>query len=440
MVSRSHSESEMPAGLSSSIPDDSSSKKKRSAFGRVRERLVHRLGFKAAAAKMSVIVLRKDLHSICALGAALEDALKQTDIIPPRLPDAFVISDIEDRVTESMQKLDTNKKQRLGQPFLYSSIAADLRQANVTKADMLVPTLAALNEAMEQLQLYLSSVFACVEDCDDDDELWSLREVLGKILGQFLESTEAVDMADIRRAIQSADDEYVSTESAGSHSGPHSSLAVLSHSWRSFARGGLPLRILYRRSLRKSEDELLRLQKSRCAGCGEPLASSLFGFDKNYRPCRYTGALFCQRWCHSDDRRTLPHKVLLEWDVRPRRVCRQVALFLDHIYSQAILNIDFINPLLFEAVPSLKQVKVFRRSITTIVDKAMSHEKYAATLSEAILSILGSDRLHLGMCSNFFSLQDLVETADGSLMERLYHLYDKLKEILPRKVKAAQAS
>lgn len=236
--------------------------------------------------------------------------------------------------------------------------------------------------------------------------------------------------------------------------------------------------------INKSEEDMLTLQKYVCAGCCEPLnpnvrANSLFNLNwinnndkKNFLPCKLTGGLFCKRWCHSDERRILPAKLVLDWDPTPQRVCRQAAMFIDMIWSLPIINLDAINPMIFDCIPAMKQVKLFRRSISTLVDRCLSHPSYASQAFEAIADIIGdgdhnqnddvdigydvkrfssltngfAHSLHLCLCSNFYSMQDLYEIitqssniGDGvnksyeTHIEKLYRLYDKLREILPRK-------
>lgn len=175
-------------------------------------------------------------------------------------------------------------------------------------------------------------------------------------------------------------------------------------------------------------------------GCGEPLTSSLFRLDKNYDICKFTGSLMCKRWCHFGEKRILPYRLLLEWDHRPHRVSRIAADFLDEISSSAIINIDVINPLLFDGVPSLHQVRIFRKSIATLLDRAMSKPETSALASGIINALLGSNRLHLCICSTFYSIQDLAQVANGELIQQLYNVYDSLRAIVPKKRQNTKSS
>ena len=56
----------------------------------------------------------------------------------------------------------------------------------------------------------------------------------------------------------------------------------------------------------------------------------------------------------------LPTRVLHQWDVRPHKVCDEAKAYLDRIYSQPLLCVSAINPLLFESVRSLRHVRLLR--------------------------------------------------------------------------------
>jgi Putative zinc-RING and/or ribbon len=163
--------------------------------------------------------------------------------------------------------------------------------------------------------------------------------------------------------------------------------------------------------------------------------TSFFRIEKNYDVCKFTGSLMCRRWCHLGDRRVLPHRLVLEWDDKQYRVCRAVADFLDDIHIQPIINIEQVNPLLFDGVPALHQVRLFRKSIATLVDKAMSKPSTAPLAASVLNGVLGSDRLHLSLCSNFYSMRDLCSVAKGEMIAVLYDAYDNLRLIVPKRPK-----
>ena len=77
------------------------------------------------------------------------------------------------------------------------------------------------------------------------------------------------------------------------------------------------------------------------------------------RYCQYTERFFCLS-CHSGMKAVLPTRVLHQWDVRPHKVCDEAKAYLDRIYSQPLLCVSAINPLLFESVRSLRHVRLLR--------------------------------------------------------------------------------
>ena len=140
----------------------------------------------------------------------------------------------------------------------------------------------------------------------------------------------------------------------------------------------------------KNEDELMRHQRLKCMGCGERLSAGLFGLDRNFWPCRYLGGLFCRRWCHSDDHRIIPHRVLFHWDFHPHRVSKQSAAFLDQIYHKPLLTIQKTNPLLFEGIPALRSGRDIRRKIARLFEPLIEIDPLG--VRDAVAETVGCNR------------------------------------------------
>lgn len=203
----------------------------------------------------------------------------------------------------------------------------------------------------------------------------------------------------------------------------------------------------------KSESEQLRIQRSRCLGCGEMLYSGLglglgllgalgLGNHKNFAPCRYYGGLFCKRWCHREDLRVIPYRLLLFWDGKPHRVCLQAASFLDTFSSSPVVDVPSLNPLLFEGVPMLRKCFRLRAQIALLIE-AITHDKGSiaspshrpnrpavSLLREALLSTLGPTRAHLCTTGGLFSLLDLLEIQSGRVLTSMEQLLLALFSIL----------
>ena len=184
----------------------------------------------------------------------------------------------------------------------------------------------------------------------------------------------------------------------------------------------------------KNEEELLRTQRGRCAGCGEPLISTFFGLEKNFQPCRYHGGLFCRRWCHSNEHRVIPHRLLNFWDAVAHRVSRQSAAFLDDVWRHPVLHLSSINPLLYEGLPALRAVRGMRGQLARLLRESLSEDAVAGgapRAREAVASLawLGEQRLYMCVSEELYSLADLLEvqSGGGDLVPALSALVDALR-------------
>eukprot|EP01035_Chromulina_nebulosa_P019015 gene19015-24835_t len=426
-----HRESTTSGNVSQTLP----SGKKLSPFASVRSELLDRLSTRSLLSHRRVFTVHKDLTSICALHTELQKLFSETDIQAPPFPDPYDIADCEEtiinklRVSENSPDALDKKKLRFGQPFNYSLMSGLVNQSD----PILLEGTDELETGMYKLQQYLEDVFALVEEVEDMflSSGSSLGDQLGRLLASFLESSETEDLADFRRVFQLIPDRREMDNQGVS-------IILKRPLWFGQSSGGLSLRLLYDGlSLNtKSEDELLRLQKNKCVGCGQPLSSSFFGLQKNYLLCKFTGALFCRRWCHGDDRRILPHRMLSAWDSSLQRVCRIAAEFLDIHWSQPLTDIGRVNALLYEGVPALRQIKLYRRSIAALIDRALNHPTHITPAYDVVTAALGPDRLHLCACVSYYSMQDLIEVQSGVLLQRLVDLYSELRAIIPRKNKS----
>ena len=73
--------------------------------------------------------------------------------------------------------------------------------------------------------------------------------------------------------------------------------------------------------------------------------------------CKFDGFHYCYE-CHLDDERSVPARILFNWDFRKHRVCVRSCEFLDSIEVSPILNLEDINKALYQYIPELEQAKV----------------------------------------------------------------------------------
>ena len=211
-------------------------------------------------------------------------------------------------------------------------------------------------------------------------------------------------------------------------------------SWYPFASTGLKLRLTVndeqggKLSL-KTDEELLRGQRSKCLGCGEPLQSGFFGLERNFHPCRYHGGLFCKRWCHRDDHRVVPHRLLNYWDTCSHRVCSQAAQFLDEVWARPVLHLAAINPLLYEGLPALRGARYLRTHAMQLLSLALeadtiSDEPDRARAAVSGLLKLGVTRIYLCVSQELYSMSDLLAVQSRGSARECPDLLPALQQLL----------
>ncbi|XP_041454725.1 differentially expressed in FDCP 8 homolog [Lytechinus variegatus] len=153
-------------------------------------------------------------------------------------------------------------------------------------------------------------------------------------------------------------------------------------------------------------------QNYRCAECRAPLAFS--GTQSEPRLCDYSGLYYCSL-CHWNDLEVIPARVIHNWDFEPRKVCRQSKQLLKLMCSKAVLRIQDLNPLLFNYVEELSQIKKLREEILIMKVYFLSCRR---ALEQKLLKQL-QIRPHFVENSDTYSLQDLIDTEEGNLLSEL---------------------
>ncbi|XP_068613420.1 differentially expressed in FDCP 8 homolog [Brachionichthys hirsutus] len=122
-------------------------------------------------------------------------------------------------------------------------------------------------------------------------------------------------------------------------------------------------------------------QDYRCAECRTPV--SLRGVPTEARQCDYTGQYYCST-CHWNDAAIVPARVIHNWEFEPRKVCRSSLRYLALMMSRPVLKLKEINPLLFNFVEELVEIRLH-------------------------------DRQHFVENDDMYSLQDLIDISSGRL-------------------------
>ncbi|NXV96973.1 DEFI8 protein, partial [Calonectris borealis] len=95
-------------------------------------------------------------------------------------------------------------------------------------------------------------------------------------------------------------------------------------------------------------------QDYRCAECRAPV--SLRGVPSEARQCDYTGLYYCSS-CHWNDLAVVPARAIHNWDFEPRKVSRCSMRYLALMVSRPVLKLREINPLLFNYVEELVEIR-----------------------------------------------------------------------------------
>lgn len=401
------------------------------------------------------------------------------EIIPPPFPDPFSIAALEEGLNACSSSQTGRFSRQVRQVKKEDSFAyySSLRVQNQGLKDGL--EIPGLDQALSDIQDYLRAVFAIVEMLDDnaftfdscegvgnreEEEATAdskLLSNLGSLIGTLLSSVEHEEKGIQNMISHPSGEQCLSTPTSPSTSIaiPYTpslgmkrssketieSINVIAEKgnvrrracWKPFVPSGLELKLNLsddqggRLSMR-SDEELLRSQGSRCVGCGESINAhwGFLGLDRNYQPCRFYGGLFCRKWCHANERRQIPHRLLLHWDHTAHRVSKQAARFLDTLWSQPVLLLNSANPLLYEGVPALRLARNMRGRTVQLI-KCMLKSSSGVERQEVrdtIVNVLGAQQAHLCLSKELYSIADLVGVQTGDVLASLETLIGQLRD------------
>ncbi|VDI80656.1 Hypothetical predicted protein [Mytilus galloprovincialis] len=156
-------------------------------------------------------------------------------------------------------------------------------------------------------------------------------------------------------------------------------------------------------------DRGLSAQNYRCAECRSHI-SFKSGFSEP-RLCDYSGNYYCEL-CHWNDTMVIPSRVLHNWDFEPHKVCRASKQFLKLMTDKAVMRIQDVNPMLFNYVEELSEVKKLREELL-IMKKYLLLCKNA--MSEKFLLML-KGRQHFVENSDVYSMQDFLDIQSDKLL------------------------
>ncbi|XP_015602576.1 differentially expressed in FDCP 8 homolog isoform X2 [Cephus cinctus] len=163
----------------------------------------------------------------------------------------------------------------------------------------------------------------------------------------------------------------------------------------------------------------LSAQGYKCAECNARITFKSSWVEP--RLCDYNGLYYCQR-CHWNTLAVIPARIIRNWDMEPRRVCRAAAQLLFLIEERPVLPLERLNPKLFTLVPDLSLVKKLREELQMM-------KRYLVLCPDANTQGLpwrSGLRTHLVENSGNYSIKDLVDLQNGTLIEEIRAAYDAM--------------
>ncbi|XP_051564679.1 pleckstrin homology domain-containing family M member 3 isoform X3 [Myxocyprinus asiaticus] len=105
----------------------------------------------------------------------------------------------------------------------------------------------------------------------------------------------------------------------------------------------------------------LTAQSFRCAGCQRPVGLSR----GKAKVCSYSGWYYCPS-CHQDNLFLIPARLLHNWDTNKHKVSKQAKEFLEFVYEEPLLDVQQLNPCLYEHCEALAAVLKLRQQLQSL--------------------------------------------------------------------------
>ncbi|XP_042282178.1 pleckstrin homology domain-containing family M member 3 isoform X1 [Thunnus maccoyii] len=150
----------------------------------------------------------------------------------------------------------------------------------------------------------------------------------------------------------------------------------------------------------------LTAQSFRCAGCQRPVGLS----KGKAKVCYYSGWYYCQS-CHQDNSFLIPARLLHNWDTSKHKVSKQAKEFLEFVYEEPLLDVQQLNPCLYEHCEPLSTVLRLRQQLQSLRAYLFSCR---ATVAEDLRRRI-FPREYLLQHIHLYSMADLQQVIDGKL-------------------------
>ncbi|XP_006833783.1 PREDICTED: pleckstrin homology domain-containing family M member 1 [Chrysochloris asiatica] len=152
-----------------------------------------------------------------------------------------------------------------------------------------------------------------------------------------------------------------------------------------------------------------------CAGCSRQIGFSFV------RPklCAFSGLYYCDI-CHQDDASVIPARIIHNWDLTKRPICRQALKFLTQIRAQPLINLQLVNASLYEHVERMHLIRRRREQLKLLGD-------YLGLCRSGALKELSKRLNHRNYLLEFphkYSVADLQQIAESAYEGFLKALID----------------
>ncbi|XP_058713920.1 pleckstrin homology domain-containing family M member 1 isoform X4 [Poecile atricapillus] len=135
-----------------------------------------------------------------------------------------------------------------------------------------------------------------------------------------------------------------------------------------------------------------------CAGCSRQIG---FSFARP-KLCAFSGLYYCDS-CHRDEETVIPSRLIHNWDLTKRGVCKQALKFLTQIRNQPLIDLKLVNESLYEHVERMGRILRSREQLKLLGDYLIMCRSGA--LKE--LSKRLDHRHYLLECPHKYSVADL---------------------------------
>uniref|UniRef100_A0AAY4CNN1 RUN domain-containing protein n=1 Tax=Denticeps clupeoides TaxID=299321 RepID=A0AAY4CNN1_9TELE len=148
----------------------------------------------------------------------------------------------------------------------------------------------------------------------------------------------------------------------------------------------------------------LDTQSFKCAGCTKQIGFSR----RKARLCEFSALYYCDS-CHRGDLTAIPSRMVHNWDLTPREVSRQAMKLLAQVRHEPLLNLDLLNPDLFDHTETMATVRELRQRLRLLGD-------YLLICRSGVLRKIQprlDQRTYLLDSAHLYSVMDLQQIADG---------------------------